>query len=100
MPHWLMTVFLPCYTAVLGLLMISNIPYPHMAKWLISPTHRVRKLIVLATVAGLSITEYIVLGSGPKITVAVFISCYVLSGPILYAVKALTGRQLKEDDDI
>ncbi|OQA85538.1 MAG: CDP-alcohol phosphatidyltransferase [Lentisphaerae bacterium ADurb.Bin242] len=42
-----MVAFLPYYAAVLGLLMVSEIPYQHFGKWIFSiPRHKKRLLIV------------------------------------------------------
>ena len=97
-PEWVMTRFLPIYTACLGLLMISTIPYPHMGKWLISPVKRTRKLFVLGTIFGLGIYEYINMGS-PKTTAAGIITVYVFSGPIKYFYEWITGRHIDDDDE-
>lgn len=100
LPHWVMTIFLPMYTAFLGLLMVSNIPYPHMAKWLVSPKNRSRKMLVLLAVLILCVQESIRFGGGPKITAAGFITAYVLSGPMLFLMRKITGRRLREDDSL
>jgi CDP-diacylglycerol---serine O-phosphatidyltransferase len=99
-PEWIMTTFLPLYTALLGFLMISPIPYPHMAKWLVSPVKRLRKLIILILITSIAFYEYIRFGEGPKITAAVLINIYVFSGPILILSRKITGRRLHEDEDL
>ena len=99
MPEWVMTIFLPIYTALLGLLMVSAIPYPHMGKWLISPVKRNRKLILLATIVALAGYESWLLTGGPKITVAGLITVYVFSGPIKYFYQWITGCRLDDGDE-
>ena len=84
LPEWVMTIFLPIYTACLGVLMISTIPYPHMGKWLLSPVKRNRKFLVLGTIVAMGILELIRLEQSPKLTAAGLITVYVLSGPIKY----------------
>ena len=100
LPPWIMTTFLPIYTGLLGLLMISPIPYPHLAKWLVSPVKRSRKLLILAAIIAISLYEYIRFGGGPKITAAALINIYVFSGPILMLSRKITGRKLHEDEDL
>ncbi len=72
---WLSSV-LPVYAAVLGVLMISPLPYIHMGKWLLSvrPREPVKLLILLVVVALVALfRENAVFG---------IITLYVLSGPI------------------
>jgi CDP-diacylglycerol---serine O-phosphatidyltransferase len=99
LPEWVTTIFLPIYTAFLGVLMISTIPYPHMGKWLLSPVKRNRKLIVLATIITIGIAEQISLEGGPKLTAAGIITAYVFSGPIKYFYKWITGKHIADDDE-
>jgi CDP-diacylglycerol---serine O-phosphatidyltransferase len=98
MPESMMTIVLPIYTACLGLLMISTIPYPHMGKWLISPVKRNRKFFVLGTILALCIYESIQYG-GPKMTAAAIITAYVFSGPIKYFYEWITGKHIADDDE-
>lgn len=99
LPEWVMTIILPTYTAFLGVLMISTIPYPHMGKWLMSPIKRNRKLILLGTIVALAISEHIRLGHGPKLTAAGLVTVYVMSGPIKYFYKWITGKNIPDDDE-
>ena len=94
-----MTIFLPIYTACLGLLMISTIPYPHMGKWLISPVKRNRKILLLSAIVAMCVAESISYG-GPKMTAAGIITVYISSGPIKYFYKWITGRHLADDDNL
>ena len=93
MPEWLMTVALPIYTAFLGILMVSSIPYPHMAKWLAGPSKRLRKMIVLAIVG-------IMFFVAAKITLAAIVTLYILSGPLVYLLKKITGKKVQEDSEL
>lgn len=67
---------LPVYAALLGLLMVSNIPYTHVGKWLVS-VRRNRKRGLLLIVMLLVIAVFWVRG------LAVLLSLYILSGPII-----------------
>ncbi len=98
-PEWVMTILLPTYTAFLGLLMISTIPYPHMGKWLMSPIKRSRKFAILIAIITLAIYEHIRLVHGPKLTSAGLVTVYVLSGPIKFFYKWVTGRHIPNDDE-
>ena len=100
LPDWLMTFFLPIYTGFLGLLMISPIPYPHMAKWLVSPVNRARKIIILLLIIVVGTAEIIKYGSGPKMTAAALINLYVLSGPIMLILSKIKGHKITEDEDL
>ena len=99
LPEWVMTIFLPIYTACLGLLMISKIPYPHMGKWLISPVKRNRKILLLAAIIIMCVAESIRY-DGPKMTATAIITVYIFSGPIKYFYKWITGRHLADDADL
>jgi len=99
MPEWVATIFLPIYAAVLGILMVSSIPYPHMAKWLISPVKRSRKILIIIAIIALCIFERIKLGEGPKITAAFLISLYVLSGPIKFFSHKFIGYCISDEDE-
>ena len=99
LPEWITTIFLPIYTACLGLLMISTIPYPHMGKWLISPVKSNRKLIVIAANICYGNSRTFKIGQGPKMTAAGIITVYVSSGPIKYFYNWITGKNLPDDDE-
>ena len=81
-----LALILPGYAAVLGLLMVSNIPYLHIGKWLISMLASRNKRFVFALLAIVAILCMI---NAPKITLyvlinalAVIVTCYILSGPL------------------
>ncbi len=100
LPDWLMTFFLPIYTAFLGLLMVSTIPYPHVFKWMVSKKNRTRKWIMLLLIIAMRFAEVARYGFGPKMTVAALINLYVLSGPISLILSKIKGQAMTEDDDL
>jgi CDP-diacylglycerol---serine O-phosphatidyltransferase len=76
-----LAMLLPVYAAMLGLLMVSNIPYTHVGKWLQSVRrnrYRLVLLIIMLAVAG-------VLGIRG---IVIIINFYIFSGPVL----ALLGK--------
>ena len=76
---------LPVYAAIMGLLMVSNITYPHVGRWLQSVRRNPRSLILLLTI--------IVLGVIFRITaVVVVVNLYIFSGPIIAVFKKLEPR--------
>jgi CDP-diacylglycerol--serine O-phosphatidyltransferase len=87
LPPWVITVFLPCYCVLLGGLMVSNVPYPHVGKWLLSGKSLPRKLLVLGALFGTAGVEAWQLGHAPVVTAAVVISLYILSGPLLLLLR-------------
>ncbi len=77
---------LPVYAAFLGILMVSNVPYMHFAKWLVSTRRNKKRLIcLLLIVVAWAVTAVFV---NPFITPVVLINAYVIWGPLSYmAVK-------------
>jgi CDP-diacylglycerol--serine O-phosphatidyltransferase len=75
-----LAVILPIYAAVLGLLMVSKIPYIHAAKWLLSMRRNYWRLaafvICLGCVLCFKATALVIIVTG-----------YVLSGPVLGVYK-------------
>ena len=92
-PSYFMTVILPIYTAFLGIFMVSSIPYPHLAKWLVGSDKRARKFTVLAVVIGMFVVD-------PKIALAIIVNLYVLSGPIIFIIKKLTGKNVQKNSEL
>ncbi len=74
--------FLPAYAAVLGLLMVSPIPYTHFGKWIVSVRRNPRRLALLAIMV-LGIFVFKALG------LFVLVTLYILSGPALSLVDYL-----------
>jgi CDP-diacylglycerol--serine O-phosphatidyltransferase len=78
---------LPIYAAILGLLMVSSMPYAHIGKWLFS-IKRNKKRLIIFLILFLVVCMF-------KITALVaLINIYVLSGPIM----ALWNRFIKNND--
>jgi len=77
-----LAMLLPVYAAILGLLMVSNIPYTHVGKWLQSVRrnrYRLTILILMLVIAGILGIKGIV----------IIINFYIFSGPILVALAKL-----------
>ena len=76
-----LAMLLPVYAAILGLLMVSNIPYTHAGKWLQSVRrnrYRMTMLVIMLIVIGMLQIKGIV----------IIINFYIFSGPIV----ALLGK--------
>ncbi len=85
-----LTVILPVYAAVLGLLMVSKVPYIHFGKWVLSlRRNRKRQIAVLAIIAALIVFR----AHGLMALVAV----YIFSGPV-NAVLQFAVRNKKQKD--
>ncbi len=65
---------LPVYAGILGFLMISEIRYVHVGKWLQTARRSKIKLLVLASIILCLIFK-------PAITIVIAINIYILSGP-------------------
>lgn len=83
--------FLPFYAGILGVLMVSNIKYHHIGKWIQSTRRNNKRLFVL-------IAALIFLVVNPQFCIVFLINAYVLSGPILYIAKKM--GLFKEDIQI
>ena len=82
-----LALVLPVYAAVLGILMVSPLPYRHLGKWLLSrqgsqPLKIVTLLIVLFLVG--IFREYAIFG---------LITLYVFSGPAEAVRRLITGKR-------
>ncbi len=77
---------LPAYAALLGLLMISNIPYIHLGKWLLAARRSRRQqiwlLLMLAAVALFRADGLLML-----------VTIYVLSGPVMHIIHLLQRQR-------
>ncbi|MBR2374342.1 MAG: CDP-alcohol phosphatidyltransferase family protein [Lentisphaeria bacterium] len=69
-------LILPIYSALLGILMVSRIPYLHAGRFLMSVRHNPQRLIVLIALIAV-VTIFRLPG------LAVIVTLYVLSGPVL-----------------
>jgi CDP-diacylglycerol--serine O-phosphatidyltransferase len=77
-----LAIALPVYAAVLGLLMVSNVPYQHMGKWIFS-IKRNKKRLVLFLLILLAIAMF-------KVTaVAALVNIYIFSGPVAAIFKKI-----------
>ena len=75
-------MILPYYAAFLGLLMVSNIPFQHIGKWLLSVRRNPRRMLTVVVII-------VCLAINLKISLLVIINSYVLSGPIIAAARFL-----------
>ena len=80
-----LAVILPYYAAVLGLLMVSPIPYTHAAKWLLS-VRRNRKRALLLVVMLVAVAVFRIQA------LTAIITLYILSGPAGWVWHKLRGE--------
>ena len=74
-------IILPFYAAILGLLMISEIQYTHMGRWILSVRRNKKRLFILFVVLAACFFQ-------PELVMVLVINLYVFSGPfIAFAVK-------------
>lgn len=66
---------LPIYAALLGVLMVSSVPYLHFGKWLFSVRRNKRRMLALCVLI-------LALIWNPALTAVVTINAYVLWGPL------------------
>lgn len=71
-----LSMILPVYAAVLGLLMVSSIPYTHVGKWLFSIKRNKRRLILFLII-------FLLVFVFRLAAVVTLINIYVLSGPVI-----------------
>ena len=81
---------LPGYAAFLGLLMVSNIPYLHVGKWLVSMFKSRRKQLVFAVLLILVILFRIN-------ALAAIVTGYILSGPLSLLLPQKVRQRIFED---
>lgn len=79
--------WLPVYAAILGLLMVSPVPYIHFGKWLVNLRYHPRQIWVLIV---LILTVIFFRGYG----ILALITLYVLSGPFFWLFQRISGREL------
>ncbi|MBQ9787994.1 MAG: CDP-alcohol phosphatidyltransferase family protein [Lentisphaeria bacterium] len=82
-----LSTFLPIYAAFLGLLMVSNIPYRHAARYLVSATKSKRKMLFVFFVI---LTMIIWQLKG----IAFWVTIYIFSG--IFNLAIITFRKKKE----
>jgi CDP-diacylglycerol--serine O-phosphatidyltransferase len=89
--HYL-SMILPTYAAVLGLLMVSSIPYIHVGKWLFSIKRNKRRLIIFLIV-------FLLVFIFRLAALVTLINIYVLSGPAIALwdrINKFGGSDVKE----
>ncbi len=84
--------WLPVYAAVLGLLMVSPVPYIHFGKWLVNLRRHPKQSWLLAVII---LTAVLFRGAG----ILVMITLYVLSGPAVWLCGKIVGRRLRPLED-
>ncbi len=86
---------LPFYAAILGILMISNIPYAHMGHWLGSKRKNKLKIFFL-------IIFFVFFSSNPRIVAATAINIYIMSGPISLIIRRyfLKSKEVAQHIDV
>lgn len=82
--------YLPIYAAILGLLMVSNVPYVHVGRWLFTALKSKKKLIFLAI-----IIAFIAIFRIPGITL--LITVYVFSGFVNLILKKAGKGNFEEE---
>lgn len=82
--------YLPIYTGFLGLLMVSNIKYVHMAKWLGSCRRNNRRLVGLLVFIFLLFLNF-------ELVAVVAINAYVLLGPVSVIIGWLKSAESPND---
>lgn len=79
-------LILPIYSACLGFLMVSRIPYLHAGRFLMSVRHNRKRLIAV-----LLLLAVVFIFRLPGL--AVIVTLYVLSGPVIGIYNHLTGKE-------
>lgn len=87
--HRLMFI-LPAYAALLGLLMVSNIPYLHVGKWLVTMGRSRRKLLLF-------IVLMVLVAIFQIYALAAIITGYILSGPLSLLLPKKMRQRIFED---
>ena len=84
--------YLPIYAALLGLLMVSKVPYVHAGRWICGVFKRKQRMVIL-----LLIIAVIVIFRIPGITALV--TLYVLSGFVNLIIQAFNKERFAEGGD-
>lgn len=91
--------FLPWYAALLGLLMVSRVPYVHGAKWIVSTKRNKKRLFFL--ILTLSIWFGSCFVCNPLVVPVIFINAYILWGLLAFLAGKLcpvgTGGRASTD---
>lgn len=86
-----LAVWLPVYAALLGLLMVSPIPYFHVGKYLASLKKRPRRLVWVILVAAVLIAAKL-----PGLVV--LLNLYIFSAPVIWFCKLFCRRKQTEGE--
>lgn len=81
-------LYIPVYAAVLGLLMVSSVPYPHAGKWFFT-VHRSRKRMLLAAI----ILAVVIVFRTPGMFAVV--NAYIFFGPLVTLLKKCRRKGAK-----
>ncbi|HTQ39925.1 MAG TPA: CDP-diacylglycerol--serine O-phosphatidyltransferase [Pirellulales bacterium] len=89
---WYMRRFLPAFTIVLSVLMVSRIPYPHVVNQLLNGQRSLGHIVALlfSLVVIIAIRGY---------SVPIICSLFVLGPPLRYAWQRWRNRQQQEQDE-
>ena len=82
--------YLPIYTGMLGLLMVSNIRYLHIGRWLVSCRRNNRRLVALLVYIVLLCFHF-------ELIAVVSINAYVLLGPVSIIIRWLKHADTPND---
>ena len=85
--HEFIVFYLPAYTGILGLLMVSKIKYTHVGKWLVSTRRNPRRLTGLV---GFLVLLYF----SPILVSVIAINAYVLLGPVATVIRWLKHSEV------
>jgi CDP-diacylglycerol--serine O-phosphatidyltransferase len=77
-----LAIYLPIYAALLGLLMVSHVPYLHVGKWIFSARRNGRNFVILVILL-------IVIAIFKTNALAALINIYIFSAPVISFIKWL-----------
>jgi CDP-diacylglycerol--serine O-phosphatidyltransferase len=78
--YMVLVKWLPIYAGVIGLLMVSSIPFMHFGRWLGSKRHNKSKILTL-------IIFFLFFSWNSRLVAAVTANVYVISGPLLLGLR-------------
>jgi len=81
-----LALYIPCYAAILGLLMVTPIPYPHMGKWFFSVWRSKRKMALLVIMI---MIVFVFKTPG----LFILVNIYAFSGPISAVYRRITRKE-------
>lgn len=91
--HDFIVYYLPIYTGILGLLMVSKINYIHIGKWLMTCRRNNRRLVAL-------FVYIILLFFKPDLVAVISINAYVLLGPVSTIIGWLKHADPQNDETL